>query len=220
MSIELSLIPHPYFNRDNYLIWHDAYKRMSALNIPHLLREMNSILEAFQSEVAFVKSDSTKPIVASYGAGPCIIVGASQCNTGFIAHFSHAEEVTVGLPAVEKFLQENLPKKKASHPIRLHLRGGVKRNPISEGIYKKIVQYVKQYCGSNLFFQIDSCDFLKSDADGSKSLYIDSRNGAMGPYDPLRDNPKYYRKLTVQDIQFAQESFEKKASVRLIYPCI
>ncbi len=61
-------------------------------------------------------------------------------------------------------------------------------------------------------------DPLRPDEEHSKSLALDTRLGTISSYDPRRDNPVSFRKLTLEDIHWAQNSFEKNPNLKLVYP--
>ena len=160
----------------------------------------DEIAEALQAEAAFTIATDKKPIVASYGAGPCVIAGGYDATnkTAFIVHFSNAEEVKKFGCGLISYNISKLANKKIEKPIQLHLRGGIEGE--SEATVKAIKFWMKQR--SDLPMEIASEDILaKGMSFEAKSLSIDSRNGEVAEYDPMA-NPRH-RDMTPSDILFA-----------------
>jgi hypothetical protein len=185
-----------------------AYKP-SPIDPPKMLNG-DEIAEALQSEAAFTIASDKKPIVATYGCGPCVAVGGydSTNNMAFIVHFAAAREVK---QASELLLYNisKLAKKKIERPIQIHLRGCIKGK--SEGTIEAIKMWMG-YC-EDLPMVITTEDILDYGMD-SKSLSIDSRTGAVGDYSPLA-NP-HHRIIGLEDHVFAISS-SIKPNIRVAY---
>ncbi len=218
-NMKMELIPHPILNKKNHAEWAHTYQETETKLSRLISAYLNLFAEAFQSELVFTSAESCKPIVASYGAGPCVIMGAAIQKVGFTAHFSHEGEVSVAWPILMDFLQRTLSKEKKKNTIDLHLRGGIKNNPTSQ----KIIQNIEQYAAITnsllklFYFKICSLKLLNTEDAPSESLSIDTRNGSLSTYDPLVDNPSHYRKLTPEDIELARKSFEENQSIKVVY---
>jgi hypothetical protein len=102
----------------------------------------------------------------------------------------------------------------------LFLSGGIKGNSISENIFKTIKILYSSGGNSNISWSFQSNDFLNTEKDNSKSLALDTRCGKISNYDPLKDNPRSFRKLSLEDIFWAKQSFEQTPDLKLIYPRI
>jgi hypothetical protein len=155
-------------------------------------RNGEEIAEALQSELAVTIATDKKPIVASYGAGPCVIVGGYESinKIAFVVHFSNAREIRKDggeiFYSISKWAKASI-----TTPIQIHLRGGKKGSETSEATIKAIRVWMTQR--KDLPMEIASEDILDNGCRGSKSLSIDSRNGTVSKYDPLT-NPQH-RKL-------------------------
>lgn len=146
------------------------------------------IADALQAEAVFTNAAAKKPIVATYGCGPCVAVGGFEPanKMAFLVHFQLAEEVRACGGEISGEILK-LISKKMRDPIQLHLRGGELNCPESEETIKAIRQWM--YLRNDLPMQIASIDLFPSDPLVSKSLLIDSRTGHVSEYD-LSANPK------------------------------
>lgn len=171
------------------------------------------VAEAFQSEAAFTNATDKKPIVATFGCGPCVAVGGydSINNMAFMIHFATFQEV---LCCGEKIIQQIrllTPKKLTPKtPIILHLRGGLKG--MSENTIKAICQWSQAYADIPMIIQ--SAQILFDNLDYGKSLSLDSRSGNVSDYDP--DLNPHARKASEHDQQYAIWSFYVP-HIRIIY---
>ncbi len=185
------------------------------------LKQGDVIAEAFQAEVVFSSSVDPKPIIASYGAGPCVIVGGYDKvhQVGFVAHFSCSGEVLAGGIKIIKKLKALIPEDRTGQ-FDLVLKGGIKTEEVSEKTLATISHWVgmTNELSRKCSFQVRSVESLASPREDSKSLAIDTRTGAMRDYDPLRDNPIHYRRLNQEDIKWAQRSFEVEPKLKVVYP--
>jgi len=187
--------------------------------VTQLFFRSNPFAEVFQSEVGFTTASDAKPIISSYGAGPCVIVGGYNLHTktAFLAYFSHAGEVDVGATMIMERLKALVENKEEE--FLLTLKGGIVGDPISRKTMNSIANWVSSYSqGKRISLKIVSIDPLKSSRGASKSLSIDTRTGAINEYDPLKHNPVFYRHLTVEDINRARISFELMPCLTLVYP--
>jgi hypothetical protein len=148
----------------------------------------DEIAEALQSEVSFTTACDKKPIVATYGCGPCIAVGGYEPTNkiAFVAHFSHAREV-IECGGTIFYTISKLAKQKIEKPIQIHLRGGWKGEETSE----KTVNIIKKWmaCRKDIPMELASEDlFDETSLCPRKSLSIDSRTGIASTYNPT-SNP-------------------------------
>lgn len=147
------------------------------------------IATAFQSELVITTADNEKPIVATFGCGPCVALGGYDPTNkiAFVVHFATAAEVT----KYGDFLYHTilkLVKTPMTPPMQLHLRGGL------EGVSEDTVEAIKNWITvvlrrERLLLEIVSEDILSSIDFEEKSLLIDSRTGEVSTYDPM-SNPK------------------------------
>lgn len=170
----------------------------------------DEIAEALQAEAAFTTATDKKPIVATYGAGPCVALGGYDATNkiAFMVHFSNAGEVRKSGGLIFYNIGE-LAKEKIEKPIQLHLRGGMKGQ--SEATIEAIKLWMEQR--DDLPMEISTQDILASGMVwGGKSLLIDSRTGEVSEYDPLA-NPKH-RVMSQSDVTSALLSaFEPRIRV-------
>lgn len=141
------------------------------------------IAEILQSEAGFTLFTDRKPILATYGCGPCIaLAGFDPTNKmAFVAHFPTSKTVRKSGYLIFDGISR-LARQKIETPIQLHLRGGVKGGE-SEATIDAIKEWTRQR--KDLPMKIASEDTLKSEI---KSLSIDSRDGTVSEYDP-KNNP-------------------------------
>lgn len=143
----------------------------------------DKIAEALLSELAITTADDARPIVATYGCGPCVAVGGydSTNKIAFVVHFTGAGEVIDPRGLVFSNILK-LVKTSISSPIQLHLRGGYKGQ--SEATVEAIKVWMRQR--EDLPMEIASADILTSSIRGiGKSLSIDSRTGEVSEYNPM-----------------------------------
>jgi hypothetical protein len=171
------------------------------LEVPSLaspLAQMSNggeIAEALQSEAVFTISTDKKPIVATYGCGPCVALGGYDATNkmAFVVHFASEREVMQAEGALFHNISK-LAKERITRPIQIHLRGGIRGQ--SESTIAAIRVWMRQR--SDLPMEIASQDILSSGTGSNgKSILIDSRNGKVTDYSPL-SNPKH-RSISPQD---------------------
>lgn len=179
----------------------------------NLYREGSRIVDVFQSEAAFTHADDEKPIVATYGCGPCVAVGGYHAanKMAFMIHFATANEVLMCgdtiAGAMRPLIQHTLT---PQAPILLHLRGGEKGR--SESTIAAIQWWMNRY--NDLPMTISSKEILRYTDEG-RSLYLDARSGNYGDYNPEL-NPQR-RIITQADWQRAMYSF-RVPNIRIVYP--
>lgn len=175
-------------------------------------------IEVFQAEVAFTDAQKPTPVLASYGAGPCIILAgfSSESKAGFLAHFSCYQEVFTSYFKINRIIKSFLEDRRAH--VALYLTGGIIGNEISRNTYKTIKNLYLNNNDSKISYSIQLNNPLRSNAEDSKSFSLDTRTGIISTYDPRKDNPLSFRKLTLEDIFWAQNSFENNSELKFIYP--
>lgn len=155
--------------------------------IPPPSKKLNGeeVAETLLAEASFTIATDKKPIVATWGCGPCVALGGYDATNkiAFIVHFSNQEEVIKSGDLIFSNIAK-LVKEKITTPIQLHLRGGIEDE--SEPIIEAIKMWMKQR--EDLPMEIASEDVLDRGPD-SKSLSVDSRTGEVSEYNPM-DNPK------------------------------
>lgn len=168
--------------------WTDLPSRISELIVQNTKTvaasnlNSNKIAEVLQSEAGFTVADDVKPIVATYGCGPCVAVGGYDPTNkiAFLVHFANAREVRESGGMIF-FNIHKLVKKTITTPIQLHLRGGYQSDKTSEKTIEAIKIWMRQR-KEDLPMEIASEDILGTS--GSKSLSIDSRTGKISEYHP------------------------------------
>jgi hypothetical protein len=170
------------------------------------------IAETLQAEASFTTATDKKPIVATYGCGPCVALGGYDATNkiAFIVHFSNAGEVRKSGGLIFYNIAK-LVKEKITTPIQLHLRGGI------EGQSEPIIEAIKMWMNQrkDLPMEIASEDILDSGmCFGGKSLSVDSRTGVVSDYDPM-DNPKSRGMSDLDAMSAMMSAFEPK--IKLAY---
>jgi hypothetical protein len=189
------------------------YFKLVRLKTTQVSSEENDgeIAEILQSQAGFTIATDKKPIVATFGCGPCVALGGydSINKIAFVVHFATVEEVRISADLI--FCNINrLAMKKINKPVQLHLRGGFKH--VSEDIIEAIEILIKT--NENLSMEFVSKDILDSRGMTGKSLSIDSRTGTISNYSP-KTNP-HSRGMSDLDGMFAMMSaFEP--NIRLVY---
>ncbi len=144
----------------------------------------NKIAEALQSQFAITQEDDERPVVATYGCGPCVALGGYDPanKIAFVVHFANAEEVgeSSGLIFwnIGKLIKKPITK---DNPMQLHLRGGYKGE--SESIIEAIKIWMRER--DDLPMEVVSEDILADGTGMGKSLSVDSRTGKISTYTPL-----------------------------------
>lgn len=172
----------------------------------------DKIAEALQSELAITTADDARPIVATYGCGPCVAVGGYDATNkiAFVVHFANSREITASGGLIFWNISK-LVKTPISSPIQLHLRGGHEGQ--SEAIVEAIKLWMTWWEKDGLPMEIASEDILTSGMEmGGKSLSIDSRTGKVSEYSPM-SNAKS-RDFSELDVMRAMMSaFEPKITL-------
>ena len=133
------------------------------------------ISATFMGEAAFTLATDKKPVVATFGCGPCVALGGfdNVNKMAFVVHFSCAEEVE----NFGKTLTETISKlAKEKIQLQLHLRGGW------SGLSEKTIKAIREWSLLNGASIISEEILSPVDEFDSKSLFIDSRNGKIGEY--------------------------------------
>jgi hypothetical protein len=149
----------------------------------------DEIAEVLQSQAGFTIATDQKPIVATYGCGPCVAVGGYEATNkmAFVVHFASAREVEK-CGGVIFYNISKLVKEKFERPIQIHLRGG------TEGSSEETIETIKKWTTwrKDIPMEIASEDILGRGFGFGRSLAIDSRTGSVSEYDPMA-NPKSKR---------------------------
>lgn len=173
--------------------------------------DRDEVAEILMAEVGFTTATDEKPMIATYGCGPCVALGGYDPTNkiAFLAHFSSEREAEQCGELILSSISK-LAAKKIIYPIQLHLRGGMAGR--SEATIRAIEVWAKQSKGfpmeiaSQEMTQLTQEDmaylmanFNKERRPLGQSLLIDARNGKIRPYDPTL-NPKR-RDLRTIDIR-------------------
>ncbi|MGD9153747.1 MAG: hypothetical protein PVG30_08890 [Gammaproteobacteria bacterium] len=151
-----------------------------------------------QREYAITTANSKKPILGTYGAGPCLIVAIydSKSKTAFLAHIDSA----TNLKSLTQILKIFNPKTSV-----VHLFGG-------DNSSKNMCMDVVEIFESN-HFKLHNTDIVRSDWRNAASLAIDARNGQI--YTPV-EHYHLSTKNENQRLQLASFVFGKQ-NLRKIY---
>ena len=152
-------------------------------------------------------STDEKPMVATYGCGPCIALGGYDPTNkmAFVVHFASRREVLSGGGQLFYRISQ-MARKKIIEPIQLHLRGG--ESGYSESIIAAIRVWMKRR--DDLPMKIVSADVLGQNT--IRSLPIDSRDGRVSTYDPL-ENPHHRNKSAVDDLRALTSAYKPRISL-------
>jgi hypothetical protein len=191
----------------------DDIRSPSSLSRVSSSKKLNGeeIAETLQAEASFTIATDKKPIVATYGCGPCVALGGYDATNkiAFIVHFSNAGEVRKSGGLIFYNIAK-LVKEKITTPIQLHLRGGIEGQ--SEPIIEAIKIWMKQR--KDLPMEIASEDILDSGMGFGKSLSVDSRTGEVSEYDPM-SNPKSRGMSDLDAMSALMSAFEPQ--IKLAY---
>lgn len=164
------------------------------------VKDMRLLAEISQSQAGFTCATDGKPIVATFGCGPCVALGGyDQVNhTAFVVHFAKPEEVRSDAAMITDQIKSLMHTPlTADTPMEIHIHGGW------TGLSEDTVQEIKNWViSSDIPMKIQSQNILGlSDISGTpvgRSLAIDSRTGAISEYDPTT-NP--YSKATTAKLK-------------------
>lgn len=138
------------------------------------------IAEALMGEAVFTHANAIRPIVATYGCGPCIALGGYDPTNknAFIVHLTNENEILndgkLLTDTISKLAQTTI-----TQSMQIHLRGGYR------GWSENMIDAIKDWVKTNeMTIASDETMFSPLEMD-SKSLLIDSRTGEIGEYDPL-----------------------------------
>jgi hypothetical protein len=170
----------------------------------------DKIAEALQSELAITTADDARPIVATYGCGPCVAVGGYDPTNkiAFVVHFANAGEVRKSGGLIFYNISK-LVKTPISSPIQLHLRGGHEGQ--SEATVEAIKLWMRQR-REDLPMEIASEDILTSGMGMGESLSIDSRTGEVSEYSPM-SNAKRRDFSELNAMRVMMSAFEPKITL-------
>lgn len=177
---------------------------------------VDNVAEILQSEVGFSTATDKKPILATFGCGPCVAMGGYDATNkmAFLVHFANAAEVDAYGACLATAINQ-LAKKTITSPIQIHLRGGfkgysdstilaihiwMKRSELppmaiaSQEILvnaDKMMVRVREIIhmkASGCITESEAIDRIKSIAHGNgKSLCIDARDGRVTQYDRTKN---------------------------------
>lgn len=150
-----------------------------------------------QGEYAITLSSSNKPILGTYGAGPCLIVAIYDVESkiSFLAHIDGVTDLDSLKTIINRFNPET---------SQVHLYGG---DISSEEMCIEVVEIFK-----SLNFEIYNSDIVRQSLDRA-SLAIDSRNGKI--YSPVQPDQLETRD-EMHRLQLAEFIFGKR-NLRKIY---
>lgn len=140
-----------------------------------------------QHGVGYTDATSAKPILGSYGAGPCLIVAVYNPETKTAA-LSHVDELTLLHSITDIFYQLG---KNSKEKLQVHLAGG---DESSRNMVTEIINIISHTPNA----EIISSDVLNPGG-GSKQLAIDARTGEVFTefkLDQLDTGPNYERGKT------------------------
>jgi phosphotransferase system HPr-like phosphotransfer protein len=152
----------------------------------------NEAQAILQHEVAITNSNSQKPILGSYGAGPCIIVAAyNVCTTQTI--LAHIDSLTSAssINAIFKQLQA-----KEDEEIHVHIYGGDEVE-ISKKVAKTIINIINSQNNTEII-SANVCNGGRP-----KRFAIDSRSGEI------------FTKFSITQLDHAEDSDKRLQLVRL-----
>lgn len=146
------------------------------------------IVIARQREIVFTHANSSKPVMATYGAGPCVIFAGydSKLKIGFLAHLD-TDFSNNDFDLISSSLQKLLGNQQGD--FKIYLTGGV--ISLSEPTIKKVHIWLDAFSiGSmSIIFEeyktheeyLESWGEKKSD-DKNTSFLLDTRNGLVNRY--------------------------------------
>ncbi len=153
-----------------------------------------SAIEVFQHEYAITRATDRRPILQSFGAGPCVIVTLydSVNKIGSIAHVDGTTDIYNSFD--QTFAELNLLRRKNNSPIEARIMGGAK------GLSEKIVYAIQDRLAEQGVSIVER-DFLHYSINGgSASIQLDTKTGKVTNYNETNstrtDLDEHVRKLT------------------------
>ena len=136
--------------------------------------------EVFQAEFGVTRASDPKPVLATFGLGPCIAIGGydRRSTVGFLAHFDKPKDGLDSFGAIYHILRQYVSPDTARFEVSLV--GG--QDGCSEGLLAEMKRVIK---GSEVY----PMDLVREETLGSwdcnRSLALDTRTGQVHAYNPL-----------------------------------
>lgn len=157
----------------------------------------NEAQAVLQHEVAITNSNSTKPILGTYGAGPCVIVALYNPQTK-VAALAHVDSLTN-----INSLAHHVDQISSVGAVEVHLSGG---DSSSKKMVTEIIKLINSRQGAKII-SANVCNGYES-----KSLALDSRTGAVfTSFDPkqLQHADDWELRLQLVGMQFSSSAITK-----------
>ncbi len=188
---------------------------------------LNEIAECGVEEAVFTHALDRRPIVATDSLATCVgMAGYERENRfGFVIHFT----VEDALEASKEMLLEKIKQmSKDSHPIEIHLRGGIAGH--SEPLVAAIEEWVRSSSELGCQMIIVSKEVLTegllnaSGTPNTMSISLDTRDGTINTYDSST-NPYAATRPQVNSAKEADDLFDKlfmkviseKPEIKIVY---
>ena len=166
---------------------------------PPYNRSYQDIAEIFQGELGITNSDDPKPVLATYGVGPCVAFTgwAPKQKAGFLAHYDGLTDLSESFEVLLYWTSKSV----RDLPIEFDVR-------LIQGDWpdKKIIDFIK----ARLNMRSDIPMKLVEEDVGvamCKSIALDTRTGQTYSYDPMqnpqtRDIPELEIMLTAAGVEY------------------
>ena len=146
-------------------------------------KEMEVVAEVFQKQQAVTRANCNKPVLATFGIGPCIsIVGYEPISMiGFLTHYDSLTEIKESFTNLLIALYKAGAKEENEFQVRLVSNF----NSINKADLELIKILLKH--GTAFKMKLIEEDTRPSETDLCKSIALDTRSGEVYSYDPSKN---------------------------------
>ncbi|MBR9681725.1 MAG: hypothetical protein GOV00_02915 [Candidatus Altiarchaeota archaeon] len=158
-------------------------------NRPRLQKDFDKLVDVFMGKWAITNAEDEKPILATFGAGPCLAVAGylPEKKAGFVAHYSLPNTV------LESNLLFELSKYQQGDEtlyVEIHMTG--------EDCNKETVDAFKKYMTWRKDIVMEIVE--EHTSGGDSSIALDTRTGETFSYSSL-DNPHYQEHTKLDELK-------------------
>lgn len=163
--------------------------------------------EVSQREFGVTRGDDSKPVLATYGLGPCVsMVGWSpEHKVGFLTHYDGLAELPGSFGSLLYRISQQLEGEASEFDVKII--GG------QTGQSEQIIDFLKARLNMRKDIQMKLTEEETGGYTNNRSIALDTRTGEVFSYDP-KLNP-HRREITDLDAMMLTTGF--KSSARLAY---
>ena len=172
---------------------------------PPYQRNYEEMAEVFQREFGVTRGDDSKPVLATYGLGPCVaMVGWSpKYKVGFLTHYDGLTELPGSFGSLLYRISQQLEGEASEFDVRIV--GG------QTGQSEQIIDFLKSRSNIREDIRMKLTEEETGGYTSNRSIALDTRTGEVFSYDP-KLNP-HRREITELDKMRITSGFKSTANL-------